>query len=210
MDILIDSAIFLYLTTDWRLLDGTVIELLFDKFNRVHISAASVNELMLLFEDKVVQSSVWLKAEDIFESITDYHIKIVPVDKKVLQTLLAVLDDSEGRELRRSTDRIVAATAAAYKMMLISDKNKFCEYDVNTRYDKIYYFHHNQQLVQMIKHEEECLKELSDCLDRLRVAGKRPAPFLYSSLERHSELLKQYKKMAEQRKERFNLIEKEP
>lgn len=78
MDILIDSAIFLYLTTDWRLLDGTVIELLFDKFNRVHISAASVNELMLLFEDKVVQSSVWLKTGDILESIIDfYHIKIV-------------------------------------------------------------------------------------------------------------------------------------
>ena len=96
MRLMIDTQIFVFLAQDVLSLSHDVRELLSDYSNTLHISAESVKELIVAYNNKRLFTNKWKSAEDMVAAIEDELARLVKegIDKK---SLLAGLNFYEFR-----------------------------------------------------------------------------------------------------------------
>ena len=206
INILIDSEIFLHLTSDWLQLDDKVVDLLYDRENTLCMSAESVKDVMLLFDQKKITSSLWKSRRDVFKAITEiFHIKIIPVTKEILYTL-SILDISEGPELSNATDMLVAATAINKQMLLISRKNKFWDYELVTKYDNVLEFVKNETVSQELERERANLKVTLNDIRRVKARGKEISPIAVTMKEYHGNRVKTLRKLEKEQRDALQAL----
>jgi len=104
MRYLIDTNIFLYLTTDIDLLDNNVKNVIYDYENTLYLSTESVKELILFYRKQKNKRKYWRSETEMILSIEKLlNIKILPVKKEHLLTY-ARLTINEGQDHRDPSD----------------------------------------------------------------------------------------------------------
>ncbi|MBR5159258.1 MAG: PIN domain-containing protein [Bacteroidaceae bacterium] len=87
MRYLLDTNIFIYLSTDHDKLDPNVYSILSEPDTLMYISAESVRELIVAYNNKGWGNKQWKTAEDMVRSIEETHlVEILPIQKEVMQT----------------------------------------------------------------------------------------------------------------------------
>ncbi len=125
MRYLIDTNIFVYIATDYDLLDKDVVALLDDYDNSFCISAESVRELVIGFRGRKLYSKYWKTAEQMVAAIeNEFYIQILPLRKEHMCTYARlVVDDAHGHT--DPSDHIIISHAITERLPLISSDRRF-------------------------------------------------------------------------------------
>ena len=128
MRILIDTQIFIFLVQDFSSLSREVVSLLSDYANTLHISAESVKELIVAYNNKGLLTKKWKSAEEMVTAIEDeYYIKILPVSKEHMKTY-SKLSINSIDDHKDPSDHVIISHAITNKIPLISSDRRFPYY----------------------------------------------------------------------------------
>ena len=128
MRLMIDTQIFVFLAQDVLSLSHDVRELLSDYSNTLHISAESVKELIVAYNNKKLLTKKWKTAEEMVAAIEDeYYIKILPVSKEHMKTY-STLSINSIDDHKDPSDHVIISHAITNKMPLISSDQRFPYY----------------------------------------------------------------------------------
>ena len=87
MRYMIDTNIFVFLVNDLSQLSKDVESIIQDYSNTLHISAESVKELIVAYNNKRLFTNKWKSAEEMVAAIEDeYYVKILPLGKEHMNT----------------------------------------------------------------------------------------------------------------------------
>jgi PIN domain nuclease of toxin-antitoxin system len=123
-----DTQIFVFLAQDVLSLSHDVRELLSDYSNTLHISAESVKELIVAYNNKGLLTKKWKSAEEMVAAIEDeYYIKILPVSKEHMKTYSRLsINSIDGH--KDPSDHVIISHAITNKLPLISSDQRFPYY----------------------------------------------------------------------------------
>lgn len=125
MRYLIDTNIFVYLSTDAECLSKDVAEIIQEPDAMLYISAESVRELIVGYRNKGLCSKRWRSIEAMVASIEkDFYIKILPLKKEHMQTY-ARLEINEAQGHKDPSDHVIIAHAITEHLPLISSDTRF-------------------------------------------------------------------------------------
>jgi PIN domain nuclease of toxin-antitoxin system len=125
MRYMIDTNIFVFLVTDISQLDKDVESIIQDYSNTLHISAESVKELIVAFNNKGLLTKKWKSAEEMVAAIEDeYYIKILPVSKEHMNTY-SKLSINSIDDHKDPSDHVIISHAITNKIPLISSDRRF-------------------------------------------------------------------------------------
>ena len=128
MRILIDTQIFIFLVQDFSSLSREVVSLLSDYANTLHMSAESVKELIVAYNNKKLLTKKWKTAEEMVAAIEDeYYIKILPVSKEHMKTY-SKLSINSIDDHKDPSDHVIISHAITNKIPLISSDRRFPYY----------------------------------------------------------------------------------
>lgn len=128
MRILIDTQIFIFLVQDFSSLSREVVSLLSDYANTLHISAESVKELIVAYNNKKLLTKKWKTAEGMVAAIEDeYYIKILPVSKEHMKTY-SKLSINSIDDHKDPSDHVIISHAITNRIPLISSDRRFPYY----------------------------------------------------------------------------------
>ena len=128
MRYLLDTNIYVYLSTDINWLTDDVYAILNDPSNLLYISAESVRELIVAYNNKGLFNKRWKTAEDMVRAIEeDYYIEILPIQKEVMHTY-SRLRLNTAMNHKDPSDHVIIAHAITLKMPLISSDTRFPYY----------------------------------------------------------------------------------
>ena len=128
MRILIDTQIFIFLVQDFSSLSREVVSLLSDYANTLHMSAESVKELIVAYNNKGLLTKKWKSAEEMVTAIEDeYYIKILPVSKEHMKTY-SKLSINSIDDHKDPSDHVIISHAITNKIPLISSDHRFPYY----------------------------------------------------------------------------------
>ena len=128
MRYLIDTNIFIYLSTDREGLHPDVLAMLSEPDTLMYISTESVRELIVVYNNKGWGNKKWKSAEDLVRSIEDtYYIEILPIQKEVMHTY-SRLRINYSQNHRDPSDHVIISHAMTLKMPLISSDTRFDYY----------------------------------------------------------------------------------
>ncbi|MBP3213320.1 MAG: type II toxin-antitoxin system VapC family toxin [Bacteroidaceae bacterium] len=125
MRTLIDTCVVIdWMMNDEALEDG-VWEIIDDPENRIYISAETVRELVVNFNNKKLLNKRWKTAKDMLCTIEDeYGLEVLPVTRNVVATYTS-LQLNEAMEHYDPSDHIIISHAITERMTLISSDTKF-------------------------------------------------------------------------------------
>lgn len=122
---MIDTNIFVFLVTDLSQLDKDVESIIQDYSNTLHISAESVKELIVAFNNKGLLTKKWKSAEEMVAAIEDeYYIKILPVSKEHMNTY-SKLSINSIDDHKDPSDHVIISHAITNNIPLISSDRRF-------------------------------------------------------------------------------------
>ena len=125
---MIDTNIFVFLVTDISQLDKDVESIIQDYSNTLHMSAESVKELIVAYNNKGLLTKKWKTAEEMVAAIEDeYYIKILPVNKEHMKTYSRLSINNIDNH-RDPSDHVIISHAITNKIPLISSDRKFTFY----------------------------------------------------------------------------------
>jgi len=125
MRYLIDTNVFLFLATDYEILDRKVCQIVDDYNNMLYLSTESIKELILFYRKQKNKTKFWKNETELVLSIEkDYGIKILPVKKEHLLTY-ARLTINEAQDHRDPSDHLIISQAITEGIPLISSDRKF-------------------------------------------------------------------------------------
>ncbi len=125
MRYLIDTNIFVFMSSDRDSLSREVVAIIEDYENQLCISTESVRELVWGFRTKRLCSRNWKTAEDMVRSIEeDYNVTILPIQKEHLTTF-AGLHFNSNHGHNDPSDFLIISQAITNKMPLISSDTLF-------------------------------------------------------------------------------------
>lgn len=125
MRILIDTIIFLYKVTDIDSLSRDVQMILDDYSNIICMSAESLRELVVLFNNGKIVTKTWNTAHEMLRSITnDYFIDVLPIDANIMDTY-SRLRLNTAQDHRDPSDHVIISHAITLGIPLISSDRKF-------------------------------------------------------------------------------------
>ena len=128
MRYLLDTNIYVYFTLDNDLLSDEVYAILDDPSNLLYISAESVRELIVAYNNKGLFNKRWKTAEDMVRAIEeDYYIEILPLQKEVMHTY-SRLRLNTSMNHKDPSDHVIISHAITLKMPLISSDTRFAYY----------------------------------------------------------------------------------
>ena len=128
MRILIDTQIFIFLVQDFSSLSREVVSLLSDYANTLHMSAESVKELIVAYNNKGLLTKKWKTAEEMVAAIEDeYYIKILPVSKEHMKTY-SKLSINNIDDHKDPSDHVIISHAITNRIPLISSDRRFPYY----------------------------------------------------------------------------------
>ena len=125
---MIDTNIFVFLVTDISQLDKDVESIIQDYSNTLHMSAESVKELIVAYNNKGLLTKKWKSAEEMVTAIEDeYYIKILPVSKEHMKTYSKLsINSIDGH--KDPSDHVIISHAITNKLPLISSDRRFPYY----------------------------------------------------------------------------------
>ena len=125
---MIDTNIFVFLVTDISQLDKDVESIIQDYSNTLHMSAESVKELIVAYNNKGLLTKKWKSAEEMVTAIEDeYYIKILPVSKEHMKTYSKLsINSIDGH--KDPSDHVIISHAITNKIPLISRDRRFPYY----------------------------------------------------------------------------------
>ena len=125
---MIDTNIFVFLVTDISQLDKNVESIIQDYSNTLHMSAESVKELIVAYNNKGLLTKKWKSAEEMVTAIEDeYYIKILPVSKEHMKTYSKLsINSIDGH--KDPSDHVIISHAITNKIPLISSDRRFPYY----------------------------------------------------------------------------------
>lgn len=125
---MIDTQIFVFLAQDVLSLSHDVRELLSDYSNTLHISAESVKELIVAYNNKRLFTNKWKSAEEMVAAIEDeYYVKILPLGKEHMNTYSRLSINSID-DHKDPSDHVIISHAITNKLPLISSDQRFPYY----------------------------------------------------------------------------------
>lgn len=125
MRYLIDTNIFVYLTTDADSLSRDVKAIIQAPETELYISIESVRELIVAYRNKKLCSKRWKSTNDMVNAIeNEFYVKIAPLKKEHMRTYAKlVTDDAHGH--KDPSDHVIIAHAITEKLPLISSDHRF-------------------------------------------------------------------------------------
>ena len=128
MRYLLDTNIFIYLSTDRENLSLDVISMLSESDALFYISAESVRELIIAYNNKGLGNKHWKTAEDMVRSIEEtYFVEILPIAKDVMQTY-SLLSVNKTMNHKDPSDHVIISHAMTLGIPLISSDTRFPYY----------------------------------------------------------------------------------
>ena len=128
MRYLLDTNIFIYLSTDRENLSLDIVSLLSEPDALLYISAESVRELIIAYNNKGLGNKQWKTAEDMVRSIEEtYFVEILPIAKDVMQTY-SRLSVNKTMNHKDPSDHVIISHAMTLGMPLISSDTRFPYY----------------------------------------------------------------------------------
>lgn len=128
MRFLLDTNIFIYLSTDHDKLDPNVYSILSEPETLMYISAESVRELIVAYNNKGWGNKKWKTAEDMVRSIEETHfVEILPIAKDVMQTY-SRLSVNKTMNHKDPSDHVIISHAMTLGIPLISSDTRFPYY----------------------------------------------------------------------------------
>lgn len=128
MRLMIDTQIFVFLAQDVLSLSHDVRELLSDYSNTLHISAESVKELIVAYNNKRLFTNKWKSAEEMVAAIEDeYYVKILPLGKEHMNTYSRLSINSID-DHKDPSGHVIISHAITNKLPLISSDQRFPYY----------------------------------------------------------------------------------
>ena len=125
MRYLIDTNIFVYMTQDVSSLSHNVRNILSDYENTFHISAESVKELIVAYNNKGLLTKKWKSAEEMVAAIeNEYYINILPIGKEHMRTY-SNLSINNIEHHKDPSDHVIISHAITNKIPLISSDRRF-------------------------------------------------------------------------------------
>ena len=125
MRYLIDTNIFVYLSTDMEYISRNVAALMQEPEAVLYMSAESVRELIVGYRNKGLCSKRWKSVEAMVDAIeNEYYIKILPLKKEHMMTY-AQLRINEARGHKDPSDHVIIAHAITEHLPLISSDTRF-------------------------------------------------------------------------------------
>ena len=125
MRYLLDTNTYIYLVSDRDSLHPDVLEVLSEPDAVWCISAESVRELIVAYNNKGLGNKRWKTAEDMVKSIeNDYFIEILPIQKDVMQTYSRLRINTIMNH-KDPSDHVIIAHAITLRMPLISSDTRF-------------------------------------------------------------------------------------
>lgn len=128
MRYLLDTNIYIYWTTDPGLLSEDVYEMLSAPEAQLYVSAETVRELIVAYNNKGLGNKRWKTPEDMVRSIEeDYYIEILPIEKEVMHTY-SRLRINNTMNHKDPSDHVIISHALTLNMVLISSDTRFPYY----------------------------------------------------------------------------------
>lgn len=128
MRYLLDTNTFIYLSTDRENLDSDVFSILSEPETLMCISAESVRELIIAYNNKGWGNKKWKTAEDMVRSIEEtYYVEILPIQKDVMWTY-SRLRVNQAMNHKDPSDHVIISHAITLDMPLISSDTRFQYY----------------------------------------------------------------------------------
>ena len=128
MRYMIDTNIFVFLVNDLSQLSKDVESIIQDYSNTLHISAESVKELIVAYNNKRLFTNKWKSAEEMVAAIEDeYYVKILPLGKEHMKTY-STLSINSIDDHKDPSDHVIISHAITNKMPLISSDQRFPYY----------------------------------------------------------------------------------
>ncbi|MGX8689309.1 MAG: type II toxin-antitoxin system VapC family toxin [Bacteroidaceae bacterium] len=128
MRYLLDTNIFIYLSTDRENLSLDIISMLSESDALLYISAESVRELIIAYNNKGLGNKQWKTAEDMVRSIEEtYFVEILPIAKDVMQTY-SLLSVNKTMNHKDPSDHVIISHAMTLGIPLISSDTRFPYY----------------------------------------------------------------------------------
>lgn len=128
MRYLIDTHIFLYLVNDFDLLDKDVVAIVKDPDNVVCMSAESLRELVVGYNNRSFATKRWKTCEELIMSVSeDYGIRVLPLDQNVMQAY-SRLQRNEAQGHKDPSDHVIISHAITLGIPLISNDTRFPYY----------------------------------------------------------------------------------
>ena len=128
MRYMIDTNIFVFLVNDLSQLSKDVESIIQDYSNTLHISAESVKELIVAYNNKRLFTNKWKSAEEMVAAIEDeYYVKILPLGKEHMNTY-SKLSINSIDDHKDPSDHVIISHAITNKLPLISSDHRFPYY----------------------------------------------------------------------------------
>ena len=125
MRYLLDTNIFIYAAIDRDSLSRDVKAILEDYDNTFFLSAESVKEMIVGFNNGGIVSRFWKTATEMVDAIREqFYIRILPVGEEQMNTY-ARLKINKAEEHKDPSDHIIIAHAITNGIPLISSDRKF-------------------------------------------------------------------------------------
>ncbi|MBO7594784.1 MAG: PIN domain-containing protein [Salinivirgaceae bacterium] len=125
MRTLIDTCLIFDWIVDPKGVDDSVWDILDDAENRLYISAETVRELVVSFNNKNILNKHWKTAKEMLQCIeNDYGLEILPITRNVVATYTGLqlnLDDDH----KDPSDHIIISHAITEHLTLISSDTRF-------------------------------------------------------------------------------------
>ena len=128
MRVLLDTCVIIDWATDPVVLENGVWDIIDDVENRIYISAETVKELVVNFNNKKFLTKYWKTAKDILTTIEDeYGVEVLPITRNVVATY-AQLRLNMFEDHRDPSDHVIISHAMTERMTLISSDTRFPYY----------------------------------------------------------------------------------
>lgn len=129
MRYLLDTNIFIYLTTDRDMISKDVFSALSEPDAELYLSSESVKELIVGYNNKSFNTKLWKTAEEMVRSIEEfYYIRILPVKQEHLLTYSRLRPDIQHGH-KDPSDHVIISHAITEKLTLVSSDTRFPYYE---------------------------------------------------------------------------------
>ena len=122
---LLDTCIFIHYATDKELLSKDVLAMLEDYDSELYVSAETLRELVIQYNNKKLVSKYWKSAEQMLDDIQEkYFINVLSLKEEQMKTY-ARLRLNEAQDHKDPSDHVIISHAITNGIPLISDDGKF-------------------------------------------------------------------------------------
>ena len=128
MRYLLDTNVYIYLAMEQDRLSRNVFDLLNAPEAEICISAESVRELIIAYNNKGLGHKRWRTVTEMIEAIEEtYYVSILPIQKEVMRTY-SRLQINKTMEHKDPSDHVIIAHAMTLGIPLISSDTRFPYY----------------------------------------------------------------------------------